>query len=125
MNTSLPMMLNKIEFEDESTAFSPQLLFGGECGDLVRVRYDGATHLGILLGEIAQGISVGIDQEKGALRMRFGLGNPAILIPSLKKVVFGYECWWGQIGSEDDLSDITDEEIENLWYVKALKGVQE
>lgn len=49
-------------------------------------------------------------------------GNPAIFVPELGKIIFGMESWWGRIKSEEELKDITDGDIENVWYVKMLKG---
>ena len=51
--------------------------------------------------------------------------NPAIFVPELKKIIYGYESWWGAITNKDDLSDlnISDEDIENTWYVQLLKSM--
>ena len=45
-------------------------------------------------------------------------GNPAIFVPELGKIIFGMESWWGRIKSEEELKDITDGDIENVWHVK-------
>jgi hypothetical protein len=37
----------------------------------------------------------------------------------------GYESWWGQINSPEELKAITDVDIQNVWYVKALKEMAE
>ena len=47
--------------------------------------------------------------------------NPAIYVPVLDKIIWGYGSWWGPIKSEEHLKQITDEDIQNIWYVKALK----
>jgi hypothetical protein len=49
------------------------------------------------------------------------MNNPAIFVFDLKKIVYGAESWWGMVESEDDLRDITDSTIDNVWYVKAMK----
>ena len=50
--------------------------------------------------------------------------NPAIFIPSLNKIVWGYGSWWGEIASAEKLHQITDSDIQNVWYVRALKQLQ-
>ena len=39
-------------------------------------------------------------------------------MPELGKIIFGMESWWGRIKSEEELKDITDGDIENVWHVK-------
>ena len=48
-----------------------------------------------------------------------------IYIPENGRVVFGVESWWGEIKSVDDLKDITDADINSVWYVNALKAMTE
>lgn len=98
------------------------------CGTLVKVRpcgneYEKKTYLGILLGDIALNISHSID-EKGIVTFERGRYNPAIFIPETRTIVYGCESWWGEIESEDELKQITDDDIENVWYVKMLKKMQ-
>lgn len=47
--------------------------------------------------------------------------NPAIYVFDLKKVIFGAQSWWSVIENEDELRDITKDEINNTWYVKMFK----
>jgi hypothetical protein len=51
--------------------------------------------------------------------------NPAIFVFELNKIVFGAESWWGVIENEDELKKIkiTQDDIDNVWYVKALKAI--
>ena len=95
-------------------------------GSLVKIRpvgeeYGGKTYIGFLLGEIATGISVGVNDD--AIIVSHNHYNPAIFVPELKKVIFGYESWWGVIKDESELMDITDNNIENVWYVKHFKDI--
>lgn len=118
-----------IRFGDDRT-YHPKLLWGGQCGDVVGVRpvdpeLNNKTFLGVLLGEIALYPSVSYQADEQSLIVRMGSYNPAIFIPELNRVVFGIESWWGKIQSEDQLHQITDEDITNVWYVKALKQLQE
>lgn len=38
-----------------------------------------------------------------------------------KQIVYGCESWWGEIKSPDHLREITNADIDNVWYVQALK----
>lgn len=93
-------------------------------GSLVRVKplndkYGGKTFVGFLIGEIALGSSISINEEK--IQLDWSSYNPAIFIPEIGEVIYGAESWWNTIDSEEDLTKITDSEIENTWYVKLLK----
>lgn len=98
-----------------------------ECGTLVKIRpckeeYEGKTYLGILLGDLPCGNGIMYFPKDKELSVNF-ICNPAIFVPDLKKIIFGYESWWGKIENEDELKDITDEDINNVWYVKLLNGI--
>lgn len=99
-------------------------------GDLVRVRpvgeeYGNKTYLGVYIGDVARSIRAVYNQETKKLEIDFALHNPAMFVPDLNKIIYGYESWWSRIESQDQLKDITDEEISNVWYVKALKQIAE
>ena len=49
--------------------------------------------------------------------------NPAIFVPEINEVVFGYESWWSLINSSEDIEDITNDDISNVWYVKMLNNL--
>lgn len=99
----------------------------GEPGTLVMVRpcperYHNKTYIGILVGDATiDFINVGTKEEPKYEAYR----NPMILIPETKSVVFGAESWWGPIEKEEDLRQITDADIQDIWYVKALKQTLE
>lgn len=85
---------------------------------------DNKTYLGILLGEcsiMALGM-YNIEEQEIFVKDRL---NPMIFIPDLMKVVLGVECWWDIIDKPEDLKQITDADIQNVWYVKALREMQE
>lgn len=88
----------------------------------VRVAGEKETHLGIYVGDLVTGAGANFHPASGVLTLKLGHYNPAILVPTLGRIVFGYESWWGEIKSEDDFKKITDQDIQNLWYVKALFG---
>lgn len=85
---------------------------------------DDKTYLGILLGDMALGVAVQLNKETNILHIGPGHFNPAIYVPDLNKVVYGCESWWSEIEKPEDLKQITDQDINNTWYVKALKELE-
>jgi hypothetical protein len=80
------------------------------------------TYLGVLLGDLQVGVSVSYHMQTKELTI-LPRQNPAIWVPDLNKIVWGAESWWGRITSPEGLRDITDADIQNVWYVKALKDL--
>ncbi len=102
-------------------------LFGGNHGDFVAVRPCGEglgkkSFLGILIGDAPRGMSVGFDSAAMTCTL-CAYHNPCILIPELNKLVYGDSCWWSRLKSPEDLKAITDTDIDNVWYVQALKAL--
>lgn len=97
-----------------------------ECGQLVKIRpcddekYGKKTYLGILLGDLPFMNYITHDPKTLELNVSVSC-NPAIFVPELKKIIFGMESWWGRIKNEDELKEILDTDIENVWYVRLLK----
>lgn len=111
-------------------ALREKMLFGGGCGDMVAIRpvgdeFEDRTHLGVIIGEIARGVTVGRRKSDDVLVYDMGWHNPAIFVPDLNRVIFGSASWWGRIRDESHLREITDGDIENVWYVRALKALGE
>ena len=77
------------------------------------------TYIGIYLGDFAKSTSMQIEKDK--IQVEFSQYNPAIYVPELKKVIYGYQSWWHEIESVDEFKKITNEDIENTWYVKLLR----
>ena len=80
----------------------------------------GKTFLGVLLGDMALSTSVSLEGD-GTLMVRRSMYNPAMYVPDLNRVVFGCGSWWAAINSPEGLHQITDADIQDVWYVKALK----
>ncbi len=98
-------------------------------GSLVKIRpcadeYEDKTFLGVYIGDIPVEVVLGLYTKTNILTI-INRTNPAIFVPDLNKVIFGYESWWGEIESEEQLKKITDNDIDNVWYVKALKQLSE
>lgn len=96
-----------------------------DCGKLVKIRpcgkeYGDKTYLGFLLGDLPFMLYITHNPETLELSCST-TGNPAIFVPELGKIIFGMESWRGEIESEEELKDITDGDIENVWYVKMLE----
>jgi len=128
MPIEFPITVTEIDCDDNSEAIHEKLLLGGKCGDMVAVRpcgkeYGDKTYLGVLLGEVAMSVSCRFDAEAGKLTLFQSYHNPAMYVPDLKKVIYGCGSWWGKINNEDDLKQITNQDISNVWYVKAMKAL--
>lgn len=99
-----------------------------DVGAFVAVRpvgkeYGGKTFLGIYVGDVASDVDCRFHRTTGILSIALGMHNPAIYVPDLKRIVFGYESWWAKLESPEDLRQISDKDIENVWYVKALRDL--
>lgn len=91
------------------------------CGD----EYKGKTYLGLYLGHMPDGcVHTSHNRETNVLK-NICSTNPAIYIFELNKVVWGKESWWSRIKSIDNFKEITDEDIDNTWYVRLLRDMQD
>lgn len=84
----------------------------------------GKTYLGIALGDMALGMYANIEAD-GTLKVNRGHYNPAMYVPDLHRVVFGCGSWWRAIKTPEDLRQISDADIDNVWYVRALRELTE
>lgn len=80
------------------------------------------TFLGIYLGDLPTGPMVNHSPKSGTMFIDIRT-NPAIWVPDQNRIVWGMGSWWGIIEKEEDLKKITNQDIENVWYVKALKAL--
>lgn len=101
---------------------------GASCGELCEVTLAGKetgqkSFLGIYLGDLPIQIHTSFSPETGILK-NSAMTNPAIYVFELKRIVYGYECWWRTIESVDDFKGISNEDIENTWYVRLLRDMQ-
>lgn len=117
-----PIEVSKINTEDKQVEWREK-----DKGKFVRIRpcnekYGNKTYLGIYLGELHTGSLVRHDPETKELHISSKL-NPAIFVFELNEIIFGYESWWGIIKNEEQLKEISDIDIDNVWYVKALESL--
>lgn len=106
-----------------ATVLSVETLLGEKQGTLCAVRPvgDEKTHVGFLLGDLGVNLHFGYLAGDQVVVFSYDY-NPALFVPELGRVIMGYECWWSSIKSEDQLREITNEDIENQWYVKVLRA---
>lgn len=94
-------------------------------GGFVQIRpcVDGPpkTYLGVYVGDLPFGVSASYNRASEVLSLHQGNFNPAIFVPALKRLVYGFESWWCFIESPEQLRQISDEDINSIWYVRALK----
>lgn len=81
------------------------------------------TYLGVHLGDMNRSPLVYYHAKTEVLSIA-PHANPAIYVPDLKRVVWGFESWWGVIDTPDKLKQITNADIDNVWYVKALRELE-
>ena len=98
------------------------------CGTWVAVRpcddaSKGKTFLGVYLGEFALSQGCSFSRATGILGVYMGMHNPAIYVPELRRIVFGCGSWWGVIEGPEGLRQISDADIGDVWYVRALKDL--
>lgn len=86
----------------------------------VRLAGETRTHLGFFLGDIPMSAAVSYNHEGKTLKV-LPFANPAIFVPELGKIVFGCESWWRRIDRVEDAANITDQDIENTWYMRMLR----
>lgn len=83
-------------------------------------KYVNNTYLGVFIGEIATSVSCRLNRD-GILSIGHAGHNPAIYVPDLHEIIFGMASWWKELKSPEDLKKITNSDIENTWYVRAMK----
>lgn len=89
-----------------------------------RPEHGDKTYFGIYIGELAQSIRHSVNLEDQVITASFSQHNPAIYVPELNDIVLGCESWWGAIADEEGIKKIiTDDLIQNVWYVKALRDM--
>ena len=116
-----PINVNSVSLDNERISSSYKNM---DCGKYVAVRIcendNDKTYLGIYLGDFVIGNNYSYNRAKEELSI-IAMTNPTIFIPELNKIVFGMESWWYELEKPEDLQEITNEDIDNVWYVQALK----
>jgi len=102
------------------TAYTGKFVAVRPCAE----KYENKTFLGIMIGELPWFLQVSHVPETKVLSV-LPAHNPAMLVFDTNEIIFGAESWWSVIKSEEDLQAITDADIDNVFYVKALKYIAE
>jgi hypothetical protein len=104
----------------------PKIVDPRNSGEYVALRLvkedEPKTYFGIILGDMHAGVGVVHVPDSGKAELKGMIGNPAIFVPSLKQIVYGAECWWRLIVSEEQLSTITDGDLDK-WADKAREQI--
>lgn len=122
-----PLTINGIALDGELGFGGRGLFRSCEPGAWVSIRpcsedAKNKTYLGVYLGDLPSNLAMGLTED-GKLAIKPCMHNPAIWVPDLKRVVMGYESWWDEIKSPEGLRQITDCDVNNVWYVQALKAI--
>ena len=114
-----PLTINGIESAEIDTR-----CIGHKCGCLCEIKpcgkeYEGKSYMGFYIGDLPIAITSSFDRTTGILK-NATMNNPAIFVPELKKIIYGCESWWREIDSLEDFKGISEDDINNTWYVKLL-----
>lgn len=128
LNHSIKQLMTLIKMSDiKEIEFPENKVIDTNSRDisLVKIRpcadeYKDKTFAGFYIGDVATSSSLKITDDN-KLQLNYSSHNPAIYVPELNKIFYGYESWWGEIENLEELKEITDSDIENVWYVKAIK----
>lgn len=115
-----PIEVSKINTDNNRSFYRDE-----QMGRFVKIRpcgeeYEDKTYLGLYLGDMPIGHNISHNPETNELNVSFST-NPGIFVFDLNKIIYGMESWWGIINNEKDLKEITNSDINNIWYVKVLK----
>lgn len=99
-----PIEVSSIELADGVN------LYKNSVGRIVRIKpcleeTEGKEYLGIFLGEMFSFNAVSYKRQEKHLVINPVL-NPAIYIPELKRIVYGYESWWSFMEDEEETQHI-------------------
>jgi hypothetical protein len=88
----------------------------------VRKASEDITRLGLYLGDMPIGVAPVVKNGE-LLTLQRTYSNPCMFVFETGELVYGFESWWSTIETPDDLKQITNQDIENVWYVRVLKAV--
>lgn len=117
-----PIEVSKINIENNRDSYKEE-----DIGKYVRVspcgeKYNGQTFIGIYLGSLPVGHHITHNSETKELEIRHR-NNSAMFVPEINKIIYGHESFWNILTNIEDFKEITKKDIENVWYLKALKSI--
>lgn len=115
--------INTESFKDKSSYKN------SEVGKFVKItpcteEYKGQTYLGLYLGDLPIGPHITHNPNTKELNISVTT-NPSIFVFDLNKIIYGMESFWGILESKEELKEITNKDIQNIWYVKVFKELAE
>lgn len=124
---AFPALIDGVEYSSLSRVSERNGYRDGLKGSWVAVRpcdpeCAGKTYLGLYLGDMVMSAFASV---RGTVVQVQPFLNPAIWVFDLRRVVWGVGSWWGPITGPEGLRKITDQDIDNVWYVRALKELTE
>ena len=128
--SQLYVKLESVEIANAHETIRVSGIFGDDKpGMMVAIRpcdeeCKGKTYLGMYLCDAPTGV-IGCQVGNKIVLEMTDYNNPAIYVPELGRIVWGYGSWWEEIESEEKLRQITDADIQDIWYVRALKQLGE
>lgn len=112
--------IKNIDFSNDFELYNKytknQLVVVKPCGK----EYNNKSYIGIYLGDFPQTVKANIEED--TLIVSPTLNNPLIYMFETKTVVFGSNSWWKKIENIEEFEKLTDNEIENTWYVQVMKN---
>lgn len=103
-------------------------LYKKSIGRIVRIKpcfeeTEEKEYLGIFLGELFSCNAVSYKRQEKHLTVTPVL-NPAIYVPELKQIVYGYESWWSFIENKDEISLISRDESLKQFFINIFEENQ-
>lgn len=103
-------------------------LYKKSIGRIVRIKpcfeeTEEKEYLGIFLGELFSCNAVSYKRKEKHLTVTPVL-NPAIYVPELKQIVYGYESWWSFIENKDEISLISRDESLKQFFIHIFEENQ-
>lgn len=80
-------------------------------------------YLGIFLGELFSCNAVSYKKQEKHLTITSVL-NPAIYVPELKQIVYGYESWWSFVENKDEVNTISKDEELSRFFMDLYEKIQ-
>lgn len=82
------------------------------------------TYLGLYLGEQPWFLSASFHRDTRRLDVSAAC-NPMIYVFETRRIVRGADSWWSRIQSQEDMRQISDEDIQSAWYVRLMNDIAE
>lgn len=82
--------------------------------------YGNKSYFGIYIGKVATAPDTSYEADSKLLIVKNGPYTPAILIPEINEIVYGYDCYWTVITGKKHLT-LVNINGDLPWYMKSFK----